>query len=63
MEPTCAPRSRGRWSILLTFKKINKLRTLPTIERFYRTVLAATTQWTVVDMKRDWKVIFPFQKR
>jgi hypothetical protein len=24
---------------------------------------AATTQWTVVDMKRDWKVIFPFQKR
>jgi hypothetical protein len=24
--------------------------------------LAATNRWTVVDMKRDWKVIFPFQK-
>lgn len=25
--------------------------------------LAATNRWTVVDMKRDWKAIFPFQKR
>ncbi len=25
--------------------------------------LAATNQWTVVDMKRDWKIIFPFQKQ
>jgi haloacid dehalogenase-like hydrolase len=25
--------------------------------------LAATNRWTVVDMKRDWKVIFPFQKQ
>jgi hypothetical protein len=25
--------------------------------------LAATNHWTVVDMKRDWKVIFPFQKQ
>lgn len=24
---------------------------------------AALNQWTVVDMKRDWKVIFPFEKR
>jgi len=24
---------------------------------------AAETGWTVVDMKRDWKVIFPFEKR
>jgi len=22
---------------------------------------AATNQWTVVDMKRDWKIIFPFK--
>jgi hypothetical protein len=25
--------------------------------------LAATNHWTVVDMKRDWKVMFPFQKQ
>jgi haloacid dehalogenase-like hydrolase len=25
--------------------------------------LAATNHWTVVDMKRDWKIIFPFQKQ
>lgn len=24
--------------------------------------LATTSRWTVVDMKRDWKVIFPFQR-
>jgi hypothetical protein len=24
---------------------------------------AAVNKWTVVDMKRDWKVIFPFEKR
>jgi hypothetical protein len=24
--------------------------------------LAATNHWTVVDIKRDWKIIFPFQK-
>ena len=23
---------------------------------------AATDQWTVVDMKRDWKVVFPFER-
>jgi hypothetical protein len=25
--------------------------------------LAATNKWTVVDMKRDWMVIFPFQRQ
>jgi hypothetical protein len=25
--------------------------------------LAATNHWTVVDMKRDWKIIFPFEKQ
>jgi hypothetical protein len=25
--------------------------------------LAATNKWTVVDMKHDWKVIFPFQRQ
>jgi len=25
--------------------------------------LAATNHWTVVDMKRDWKVMFPFRKQ
>jgi haloacid dehalogenase-like hydrolase len=25
--------------------------------------LAATNHWTVVDMKRDWRIIFPFQKQ
>ncbi|MDB5593276.1 MAG: haloacid dehalogenase, partial [Hyphomicrobiales bacterium] len=24
---------------------------------------AAVDDWTVVDMKRDWKVIFPFEKK
>jgi phosphoserine phosphatase len=24
---------------------------------------AAANKWTVVDMKRDWKVVFPFEKR
>jgi hypothetical protein len=24
---------------------------------------AAVNKWTVVDMKRDWKVIFPFEAR
>jgi hypothetical protein len=24
---------------------------------------AAVNNWTVVDMKKDWKVIFPFEKR
>jgi hypothetical protein len=23
---------------------------------------AADNKWTVIDMKRDWKVIFPFEK-
>jgi hypothetical protein len=24
---------------------------------------ATVNRWTVVDMKRDWKVVFPFEKR
>jgi hypothetical protein len=24
---------------------------------------AAVNGWTVIDMKKDWKVIFPFEKR
>ena len=24
---------------------------------------AQTRGWTVVDMQRDWKIVFPFQKR
>jgi hypothetical protein len=24
---------------------------------------AAVNRWTVIDMKKDWKVIFPFEKR
>jgi hypothetical protein len=24
---------------------------------------AAANQWTVVDMKRDWKIVFPFERR